>query len=266
VVQRVVEPFVNLAAVTLERHRLAQAEAQAKVLSEGDRLKTALLSMVSHDFRSPLTAIKAGVSSLLQGGSPWDAETQRELLQSIDCETDRLNHMVGNILSLSRLEAGAWRPNFEVVSIPELIGATLDKFSPEDNARIRVSVPHEVQEATLDSVQIMQVLQNLLENALKYSPAESDIELFAAQSEGRLIFQVRDRGAGIPAGEEEHIFQRFYRAKQWRESAQPGTGIGLAICRGLVEAHGGQIAAANRVGGGAVFSVTLPLHGLALQA
>ena len=213
---------------------------------------------MSHDFRSPLAAIKASVTGLLQGDAPWDKSTQRELLTGIDQETDRLNRMVSNILALSRLEAGAWRPQCEMTTISELLGAALDTFNSEENKRIRVHI-ETTREVSLDSVQIVQVLHNLLENALKYSEPDSLVELCVAQREDTLQIEVSDRGYGIPFGEEERIFERFYRASRWQESAQPGSGIGLAICRGLIEAHGGELTAKNREGGGAFFSIALPV-------
>ena len=247
---------------TLRRH--ARAEAQARALAEADRLKTALLSMVSHDFRSPLTSIKTSVTGLLQDGVPWDAATQRELLLGIDQETDRLNRMVGNILALSRLESGTWRPQCESVPLAEVVGAALDGFDAEDNKRIAVALDPVLHEVWLDSVQIVQVLHNLLENALKYSPDGSPVELLATQMAMQkgyfLVITVADRGVGLPVGEESQIFEQFYRAPRWRESASPGAGIGLAICRGLIEAHSGQLTASNRSGGGAVFRIILPLH------
>ncbi len=238
----------------------AVVEAQAQALTEADQLKTALLSMVSHDFRSPLTSIKTGVTALLQEGAPWDADTQRELLSGINQETDRLNRMVGNILALSRLEAGAWCPQCETVSLAEVVGAVLDSFKDDDNRRISVALETAPSEVCLDMVQIVQVLHNLLENALKYSPSGSPVYLHATQQSDRLIVEVLDSGAGLAPDEEKHIFERFYRAPRWRESSFPGTGIGLAVCSGLVEAHGGQLSAANRAEGGAMFRVMLPLQ------
>jgi two-component system sensor histidine kinase KdpD len=258
--QHMMESLANHAAVALERHRLTQAEAQSKALGEADKMKTALLSMVSHDFRSPLTAIKASVTGLLQDNLPWDKATQRELLMGINQETDRLNRMVGDILELSRLEAGAWRPQGEMVPITEVVGAALDSFSVEENRRIQVKIDPVVGEAWLDSVQIVQVLYNLLENALKYSIPTSVVELCVTQLDENLIIEVLDRGFGLPEGEEEQIFERFYRAARWRESALPGSGIGLAICRGLVEAHNGNLRAAHRDGGGSVFRLSLPVN------
>jgi two-component system sensor histidine kinase KdpD len=256
--RRVVESLANHAAVALERERLARSAAAARALAEADRLKTALLSMVSHDFRSPLASIKASVTGLLQEGTPWEPEAQRELLQGIDHETDRLNRMVGSILALSRLEADAWRPQCEATPPVELVGAALDAFGPEENRRIRVTVDHSLVELWVDPAQMVQVLANLLDNALKYAPPSSEVELSVLSRDGAAVLEVADRGPGLPKGEEQRVFEPFYRAPEFRESALPGMGIGLAICRGLVEAHGGQLTAANREGGGAVFQVSLP--------
>lgn len=258
--RRVVESLGNLLAVSLERRRLARAEAATEALAEADRLKTALLSMVSHDFRSPLASIKTSVTGLLQEGLPWDAATQRELLSGIDQETDRLNRMVGNILALSRLQAGAWRPQREVMPLTEVVGTALDSFSAEENRRISVELEAAPSEVALDMVQIVQVLHNLLENALKYSPEGSPVSLRVLQGDGMLKVEVADSGGGIAPDEEDHLFERFYRAPRWRESSFPGTGIGLAVCSGLVEAHGGRLTAENRAEGGALFRVTLPLR------
>jgi two-component system, OmpR family, sensor histidine kinase KdpD len=258
--RRVVESLANHAAVVLERDRLARAETHARALAEADRLKTALLSMVSHDFRSPLASIKASASAMLGEGAPVDAETQRELLTGIEQETDRLNRMVGNILALSRLEADAWRPRCEATAPAEMVGAALQAFGPEQNRRIQVSLDPALAEVWLDPVQIVQVLHNLVDNALKYSPADEPVELSVRRQGDRLVAEVLDRGPGVPPGDEERVFERFYRAPGLRESAVPGVGIGLAVCRGLVEAHGGQLTAHNRPGGGAVFRLALPLH------
>lgn len=256
--RQVVSSLLNHAAVILQRDKLMKAEARAQALAEADKLKTALLSMVSHDFRSPLTSIKASVSSLLEEGSPPDAEEQRALLQAVDHEADRLNKMVGNILDLSRLEAGAWGPRKETTEVAELIGSALDSFDAQDNARIDVKIAPEIHDLIADSVQMVQVVRNLIENALKYSQPLSPVELSVLVQDGAVVIEVADRGGGLPKGDEEKIFESFYRAPRFGESSIPGVGIGLALCRGLVEANGGVLTAANREGGGAVFRVTLP--------
>jgi two-component system sensor histidine kinase KdpD len=215
--------------------------------------------MVSHDFRSPLAAIKAIATACLQGEAPADPAAQRDLHGGIIQEVDRLNGLVGNILTLSRLEADAWRPQREDAALEEVVEAARSGLSRAENSRVEVSLASSLEEVWLDAVQIGQVLHNLLDNALKYSPAQSKVKLRVFAEGSRLIFEVLDRGSGLPPGEEERVFERFYRAPALRESAVPGVGVGLSVCRGLVEAHGGTIAAHNREGGGAVFRVTLPL-------
>lgn len=257
---QLVDSLRNHAAVILQRDKLMKAEAGARALSEADSLKTALLSMVSHDFRSPLTSIKASVGSLLAEGAPLSAADQAAMLQGVIEETDRLDRMVKNILDLSRLDSGAWRPRKEPTAIAELVGAALDNFSPEENARIEVVLDKSLNEVAVDAVQMVQVLKNLLENALKYSPDDSKVEVRTLWGNGVFVLEVLDRGGGLPKGEEERIFERFYRAPGLTESAVPGVGIGLALCRGLVEANGGKLSAANRDGGGTSFCVSLPLN------
>jgi len=260
--RRVIRSLVNYAAVAIQRDKLVQVEARAQALAEADRLKTALLSMVTHDFRSPLTSIKASVGTLLQEGATSDPGTQRALLEGVDQETDRLNRLVGNILDLSRLEAGAWRPKREMISLTEVVGAALDSFDADANARIQVRLDAKIEEIWVDLVQIVQVLRNLLENALKYSAPDQQVILTAVDRHNTIVIDVLDRGPGLPAGEEAKIFEPFYRGPSVTETSVPGIGIGLAICRGLVEAHGGTIGAANRDGGGAVFRVILPVSEL----
>ncbi len=256
--RRVVDSLAHHAAVVLERERLARAETRANALAEADRLKTALLAMVSHDFRSPLASIKASATAALQGASLPEPEAQRELQQGIIREVDRLDGMVANILALSRLEADAWRPQREGAAVEEVIEAGRAGLAREADRRVDVRLAADGEEVWLDPIQIGQVLHNLLDNALKYSPPEARVELRAARDGEDLLFEVRDRGPGLPRGEEERVFERFYRAPALRESSIPGVGIGLAVCRGLVEAHGGTLTARNREGGGAVFQIRLP--------
>jgi two-component system, OmpR family, sensor histidine kinase KdpD len=213
--RRVVASLANHAAVVLERDRLTRAQTKAEALAEADRLKTALLAMVSHDFRSPLASIKASATALLEDGTPVDAETQRELLTGIDHEADRLNRVVGNILALSRLEADAWRPQSEAIHPTELVGSTLQAFGPDQNQRIQVQLAAALTEVYLDPVQIVQVLHNLLDNALKYSAPDSPVELRVDQDEAELRVEVLDRGLGLPPGEEARIFERFYRSRAY---------------------------------------------------
>jgi two-component system sensor histidine kinase KdpD len=258
-VRRLVETMANHAAVILERDRLMGAELRAKALAEADRLKTALLAMVSHDFRSPLASIKASAASLAAIGPAPDPVTRQDLLDGITHATDRLNRMVGNILALSRLDADAWRPQTELTPVAEVIEAALASFSAAENRRVRVVLADPWLEAQLDPVQIARVIHNLVENALKYAPAEQVVQVQADGQGHELVVEVLDRGPGIAPGDEACIFERFYRAPSLQESAIPGLGIGLAICKGLVEAHGGSLSAMNREGGGVCLRMALPV-------
>ena len=257
--QQILTALANHVGLLLQREQSLRAEAKAQAVLEADQMKTALLAMVSHDFRSPLTSIKATIQTLKSTGEALALEEQKSLLDDVDLEVDRINRMVTNILDLSRLEAGAWRPKLESVPISEIIGMTLAGFDARANARIIVQNDARQDSALLDSVQIVQVLHNLIENALKYSPADSDVNLRAIETDSHLEFVIEDRGKGLVTGEELQIFKPFYRGRSLSESNVPGVGIGLAICSGLVAAHRGKIEAENRDGGGAIFRVTLPV-------
>jgi two-component system sensor histidine kinase KdpD len=249
--------FVNHIRLIVQRDKLLKAEALARALMEADKLKTTLLSMISHDFRSPLTSIKANIGTLLSTGEPLSNQVSSELLGAMDEEVNRLNRMVGHILDLSRLEAGAWRPKFETIPLTELIGTALSTFDRLQNQRIHVINESPNAIVRIDSVQIRQVLLNLLGNALKYSPDASTVVLRVSLGDEALQVEVLDDGIGIQTGEEELIFQPFFRASGAPSNVH-GTGMGLAICRGLVEAHGGKITAMQRPGGGACFQLKLP--------
>jgi two-component system sensor histidine kinase KdpD len=236
-------------------------QSRTQALKEADKLKTALLSMVSHDFRSPLTGIKAAVSALLQESpKELDSAEAKQLLQGIEQEADRINRMVGNILNLSRLEADAWKPHLESSSLSEIIGSTLASFSAEDNKRITIRLPRDLAEVIVDPVQIEQVIKNLIENALKYSDKESLVEISVSTLDDEVVMSVLDRGIGVTPEDAGRIFERFYRNPRLKETSTPGVGIGLAICKALVEAHHGSLTMVPRVGGGSVFEVKLPIE------
>lgn len=256
----IINTLINHALVILQREELFKEKSRAQALGEADKLKTALLSMVSHDFKSPLTGIKTAVGALLQEPQPrgLEGDDVKALLQGIEQEADRINRMVGNILNLSRLEADAWKPHLESSSLAELLGSSLGSFTSEENHRITVKMPESMEDIVIDPVQIEQVLKNLIENALKYSPSDSTVEIEIKTTETTVIISVSDRGAGIAAEDKPYIFDRFYRRAGLNESATPGAGIGLAICKGLVEAHRGTLEAIDRAGGGTIFEIELP--------
>jgi two-component system sensor histidine kinase KdpD len=243
--------------VAVERTRLAEARERARVDAEREQLRSALLSAVSHDLRTPLGVIEGSSSTLLDPGVTLDEATRRDLLQSIHEEAQRLNHRVRNLLDMTRLEAGAVALDLEWQSLEEVVGAALRRLDGRLAGRpVEVDLPPGLPLVRCDAVLVEQVLVNLVENALKYSPAGTPLGVAAREEDGQVSVAVTDRGSGIPGGEEERIFEKFYRAV--RGGGPGGVGLGLAICRAIVGAHGGRIQAENRAGGGAAFRFTLP--------
>ena len=254
------ETFASQTALALERAILTEETQRAQVQIETERLRSSLLSSVSHDLRTPLAAITGAASSMLEGGATLDVSTHRELLQTIYEEADRLNRLVGNLLEMTRLESGAFEVHKEWQPLEEVIGAALTHLETRlRDHPLTTHLPVNLPLLPLDSVLIEQVLMNLLDNAIKYTPPGSPITLAACATPGVVTIEVADRGPGIPPGDEQRIFEKFYRAQ--RSGERRGVGLGLAICRGIIETHGGRIWAGNRPGGGVVFRFTLPIQG-----
>jgi two-component system sensor histidine kinase KdpD len=254
------ETFANQTALGLERATLAEEAQQAQVQVATERLRSSLLSAVSHDLRTPLTAIAGAASGLLEEETSLDTSTRRELCQTIAEEAYRLNRLANNLLDMTRLEAGAVQVHKEWQPLEEVVGAALTHLeAPLHERPLTTHLPAGLLLVPLDGVLIEQVLINVLDNALKYTPPGSPIALSAWTTEDTVTVEVADRGPGLPPGEEQRIFDKFYRAQG---AAMPsGTGLGLTISRGMVEAHGGRIWAENRPGGGTVVRFTLPLTG-----
>ena len=250
--------FLDQATSIIERARLRQESLQIELLQRTDKLRAALLSSVSHDLRTPLSSIKAAASSLLQEDVQWDEEARRSFALAIESEADRLNRLVGNLLDMSRIEGGALKPEKEWYPIDELIHDVLGHMQPILQGRVvRTHLPDDLPPVELDYLQMDQVLTNLIENAVRYTPTETPIEV-SAQREGELmVISVADRGPGIPEKDKVHIFDKFYRVLGTQRGT--GSGLGLAVCKGLVEAHGGSIWVEDRENGGAIFRFTLPI-------
>jgi two-component system, OmpR family, sensor histidine kinase KdpD len=250
--------FLEQASSLIERARLRRENLRIAVLQRTDALRAALLSSVSHDLRTPLASIKAAASSLLQEDVHWDEETKRSFARSIEHEADRLNRLVSNLLDMSRIEDGALKPEKEFYMLPELIQDVLGRLKPLLNCRVvRTEVPADLPPVELDYMQIDQVLTNLIENAVRYTPKDSPIDISAHREGSQVVISVADRGPGIHSGDLDRVFDKFYRVLDGKSPT--GSGLGLAVCKGLVEAHGGRIWAEPREGGGVVFSVSLPL-------
>jgi two-component system sensor histidine kinase KdpD len=253
------EAFASQTAVALERANLATEAERVRVLVESERLRNSLLSAVSHDLRTPLTAIAGASSALIEGAESIDPTTRRELLESVYEEAESLNRLVGNLLDMTRLDAGAVIVQKEWQSVEELVGAVLNRLARKlANRPVATHVPANLPLIYVDALLIQQVLLNLLENAEKYSPPDAPIEISAFSSDRKVTIEVADRGLGLPPGDEKRIFEKFYRSTAAR--ARSGVGLGLTISRGIVELHGGKIWARNRDGGGAVFGFSLPLE------
>jgi nitrogen-specific signal transduction histidine kinase len=253
------ETFAGQFALAIERAFFAQEAEQALVQAETERMRNAILSSVSHDLRTPLATITGAASSLLEGGETIGTESSRELVRAIYNEANRLEVQVRNLLDMTRIESGAVRLQKEWHPLEEVVGAALTRMEGRLRARpIRTRFPPDLPLVRIDGVLIEQVLINLLENALKYTPPDSPIDLSASVAEKGIVFEIADYGPGLPPGEEKKIFEKFYRAGPQQEG---GVGLGLAICRGIIEAHGGRIWAQNRPNGGAAFRFILPLEG-----
>jgi two-component system sensor histidine kinase KdpD len=254
--------FLDQVATLLERARLQQENLRLAIVQRTDALRAALLSSVSHDLRTPLTSIKAAASTLLQEDVEWSREAQRSFLQSIEQEADRLNRLVANLLDMSRIEDGALKPDKDWYSLKALLQDVLGRLAPFFEGRdIQLRLPDDLLLVELDYLQMDQVLTNLLENALRYTPAGSPIEISARIEERQVVVSVADRGPGLSPEDLSRVFDKFYRVLHGptTPSAATGSGLGLAVCKGLVEAHGGRIWAETREGGGLLVSFTLPV-------
>ena len=256
--ERLLTGFVDQAALALERVRLFEEEARSAVLARSDELKSSLLAAVSHDLRTPLATIKASVTSLLDPEISWKDEARDEFLHAIDEETDRLALLVDNLLDLSKIEGGVLHSERAWYDVTELVADVAGRLAAVAAAhQFSTDVAADLPLAWFDYVQIRQVLTNLGENAVKYTPAGTPIVLAARRVPGAIELSVADRGPGIDAQVLPRIFDKFFRAEQTGRVA--GSGIGLSISKGLVEANGGQIRAESWRGAGTVVRFTLPL-------
>jgi len=254
--RKLLETFTGQIVQAIERVRLAEQARTAAVQMEAESLRNSLLSSISHDLRTPLATIVGSASALIENGSGLKPEDRRELSRTIHDEALRMSRLIDNILDMARLDAGAARLNRQWHMLEEIIGTVLNRLGKRLEGReVEVKLPPHMPLVHVDAVMIEQVLTNLLENVARYTPPDSPIEISAEKSDFTLTVEVADRGPGIPRGQEEQLFEKFYQVD--RESAQSGVGLGLAICRAIVESHGGYIRARNRPRGGAVFSFTL---------
>ena len=255
--RRHLDTFAALTAIALERVHYVEIAQQALLHMESERLRNSLLSALSHDLRTPLAAL-VGLAESLAMTRPELSVPQAEAARAIADEARRMSALVGNLLEMARIESGEVRLRRQWHAIEEVVGSALKAArSALAGHAVDVRVPADLPLVEFDAVLIERVLCNLLENAGKYTPAGTPVSVRAETAGGELVVSVRDRGPGVPAGQDEAIFEKFTRGT--RESATPGVGLGLAIGRAIVHAHGGTIRARNEDDGGACFTFTLPL-------
>jgi two-component system sensor histidine kinase KdpD len=253
------DAFCRQAAFALERALLAR-EAEASALrAKTEEMRSSLLSAVSHDLRTPLATITGAASTLRDPAAKFSSTQQDELLADIQEEAARLERLVANLLDMTRVESGGLRIQREWIPLEELVGSALNRLDRTLQGRpVNVSIAPGLALLSVDPILIEQVFVNLIENAAKYTPPDTPIDVDGRSEAGHIVIEVRDRGPGIRPGDEHRVFEKFYRGL---DNAVSGAGLGLAICKGIVEAHGGTIGVENRIGGGATFRIMLPAAG-----
>ncbi|WP_411726438.1 DUF4118 domain-containing protein [Methyloglobulus sp.] len=256
--RRLLDTFINQIVQTIERVRLSEDAQQSQVRIESESLRNSLLSAISHDLRTPLASIVGAASTLVDKGAQLSQADRQELGLTIYDEALRMSNLTNNILDMARLDAGQAQLNRQWYPLDEIIGGALARLRKQLEGRmVNTKLPDGLCLVRLDAVLIEQVLINLLENACKYTPPGNPIDIVAERSVHTLKITVADRGQGIPVGEEDKLFDKFYRLN--REGSQSGVGLGLAICKAIVIAHGGLVGATNRPCGGAEFYFVLPM-------
>jgi two-component system sensor histidine kinase KdpD len=258
--ERLLGAYADLAAVAIESIELGEevhnAQVLSQVLRDTEKLQTALINSISHDLRTPLVSVIGVLSSLQEEGMGLDDAAKKNMLQVAREEAERLNRLITNLLDVSRIEAGAMKITRQPSDVQDLVGAALEQMGSRASARsISIDISPELPFVSVDFGLITQALVNVIDNAIKYSPANSPIEIKGRQVDQEIHVEVADHGVGIPPQDLLHVFDKFYRIQ--RPDKVDGTGLGLSICKGIVEAHGGHIAAENRPGGGTIIRLTL---------
>ena len=256
--KRLLNSFAGQIAMAFNRARLTAQARQARLLDETEKLQSVLLSSISHDLRTPLATISGTLSSLLEDSALLSDTARDELVSTAWEEAIRLNRLVGNLLSMTRLESGAMKVVFQLNDAEELVGAALAQMPRRlQNRQVRGTVPRDIPPVFIDLALMVQALVNLVDNALKYSPLHEPVDISVTLQNDYVIIAVKDRGIGLVEEDIEHIFDKFYRSGM---GSAGGIGLGLSIAKGIVEANHGRIWAENRPGGGAILSMALPSY------
>ncbi len=257
--RRLMESFANQGAQAIERALLEEQNQQIALLQSAEKLRSALLNSISHDLRTPLVSITGALTALDENFIGMDEPARSALIENARDEAERLNRLVGNLLNMTRIESGAIKLRLEPCDVQDLVGTALEQLGRRvKEKQVRVDVPASFPLVSMDFTLMAQVIVNLLENALKYSPENSLIDVSVSTKDAKMYLKIMDCGVGIPPEDLSRVFDKFYRVQ--RPENVSGTGLGLSISKGIVEAHGGKIRAANREGGGTILEVELPLE------
>ncbi|MDD5755648.1 MAG: DUF4118 domain-containing protein [bacterium] len=252
-----IKALVNQAAMAIQRAKLGEDSRQVEIMRQTEKLQSALLHSISHDLKTPLVSIKGALTTLMGSSANLAAIAKEELLDTAYEESERLNRLVENLLDMTKMEAGALRITKKPCDLRDIVGASLDQLKEKIGKRsIKIDIPRDLPEITVDFSFMMKVFNNLIDNALRYSPPDSLLTIKARENQEQIIIEVIDQGFGIPEADLRRIFDKFYRAEKPQQIT--GTGLGLSICKGIIEAHGGEIIASNNQGSGATFVIQLP--------
>jgi two-component system sensor histidine kinase KdpD len=254
---RLLVAVANLASAYLERQRLGKDAAQTAALHESDRLKSTLVSSVSHELKTPLAAVTARVTGLLEEGSAVQPQRVHAELLEVEADLGRLNTSIGDLLDLSRLESDAWRPKMDRYDLSEILGTVMSRVPSAEHDRVVFEVPEDLPPIRVDFAQWARVLHNLLENALAYSAPGSRVRVCAKVLGDSVVTWVEDMGPGVADDEKQRVFDKFYRGAA-SASVPSGTGLGLAIAREIVRSHGGRLWVEDVEPQGARFAVAVP--------
>lgn len=258
---RLLVSVANLTAAAFERERLAEDAAHSQALRETDRMKSTLVSSVSHELKTPLAAATARVTGLVEEGAACDSDRVREELVAVSEDLSRLDASIGDLLDLSRLESAEWRPELIAEDLSDVLGTALARLPRASAERIRFCLAPDLPQVMADFAQLVRALVNIIENALAYSPPDSLVEVGAREHDGLVDVWVQDHGPGVAQAEKERVFEKFYRGSA-STSMPSGTGLGLAIASEVVRNHGGTIRVVDGVPDGARFVATFPVAGV----
>jgi two-component system sensor histidine kinase KdpD len=256
--RHLLETFAGQIALALERARLAEVAEAARVAAQSESLRNTLLASISHDLRTPLAVMAGAGSALVEHSATLDEASRVALARSIETKAREMSELISNVLDLMRFESGQITLRRDWETLDDLVGTALDQLDERlRGRRVEVQLPPDLPAVHVDGPLVVQLLRNLLDNAAKYTPPGSGIQVAATADDPYVRVTVDDEGAGLPPGDPARLFDKFQRGQE--EGTVVGVGLGLAICRAIVLAHGGTIEARNRAGGGARFEFTLPV-------